>query len=194
MTIEKVTLATAGAYIAQLKSEYEQRHKYLIAGKLDEGFQAIGRLITDQKAFDLLKMSRTTQANTVSGIQNNANYDDAMKLKLTANAKLSYLRQAIAAVKSISDTAAAKQIAKAVATLSADLSGIVQDYTSGMATHPESKDAAFIASARTMMNDIRSMTYVLQPKLIKANIFYSVDINKAKKLLDTISAALKAAV
>lgn len=190
---ERITLANWKTVVATMKSDFELQHKYMIAGKLDVVFEFIAKGIDDDKGFDSLKRSRINEAIALHRIA--VSSDDAdTKQKLTGQAKIAFIQQSLRALQSIAQKGDAKAIAKAINSLSTELSTAVTAYTTGMVNVQDAaKDASFLSTAGKLADDLKSLIRTEAPRLARAQILYSVDSVKAGRTLDAVKAALLAA-
>jgi hypothetical protein len=189
----QITLANWQTVVAQMKSDFELAHKYKIAGKLDLVFENVAKAADNASTFESLKRSRIDEAIALHRISVSA--DDAdTKQKKTGQAKIAFIQKSLRLLQAVAQTGDAKAIAKAINSLSSELSAAVTAYTAGMANLQDAvKDANFMATAGKLADEFKSLLRTEAPRLVKANILYSVDSVKAVRTLDAVKAALLAA-
>ncbi|MEZ0226434.1 MAG: hypothetical protein ACAH83_17900 [Alphaproteobacteria bacterium] len=189
----QITLANWQSVVATMKSDFELAHKYKIAGKLDLVFEFVAKAADNASNFEALKRTRIDEAIALHRIA--VSSDDAdTKQKKTGQAKIAFIQKSVRALQAVAQKGDAQAIAKAINSLSSELSVAVTAYKAGMATVQDAvKDANFLSTAGKLADDLKSLLRTEAPRLAKANILYSVDSVKAGKTLDAIKAALLAA-
>ncbi|TAL35539.1 MAG: hypothetical protein EPN97_07120 [Alphaproteobacteria bacterium] len=190
---EQVTLANWKTIVATMKSDFALAHKYKIAGKLDLTFEFTAKAINNDSTFEALKRTRVDAAINIHRIAISSDPDDS-KQKQTGFAKIAFLQRALRDLQGVSQKGKAADIVKAANYLATELSAAVTSYTTGMATLQDAaKDANFIATARKIMDGLKSLISTEAPRLRAANILYSVDSVKGLRTLATVKTVLDAA-
>ena len=185
-----MSMAEWQSVIQQKQADFALNNKYKVIGKLDIVFENVSIGIQNDAGFDSLKQARTNEAVNIRRI-NQSSADADTKLKQTAQARMSFLQQALRGLQAAAQTSDPQNIVRAVNEMVTELSNAVSSYTTGMGTVQNSaQDASFLASAQRLAGGFKGLLATEKPRLAQANIFYSANVVSTQKLLDSIHTML----
>jgi hypothetical protein len=177
-------------------SSFQAKYKYKIAGETDLVLSRVGIVVKDKLLFTTLKNSRSREVLALNNVESSTTLTDAQKDKATAEARLSFVRDATRIFKTSRSEgkSTAKTQINAVSAILKDLTTAVTEYTSARSAGETTaaEDTAFSNAVKALHTTYKALTLTLKGLLRNEGQFYNVNMEQSRKYLDQIQAGLDA--
>lgn len=178
-------------FLNDMKREFEAKYKFRIGGKDDAIFRNMASVINDPSKLALIKSQRTKTVERVNLLSAAGSGMSGVQRTEAAVTRLGFVKSALSALKSVSNTAKPAVLASTVNVMINEISDAVNQYFTGRYNGADSSgDAAFAQAVRDLLTPYNGLVNSVKNRLAGERVTFNKanydSMTMLKKITDRI--------